>query len=410
MTKRIHIQNQRTKNGTQDLSTTSALGMVQAQKATQVQQTDLKTSLIKTEKYGHHLNKNNLANQPVSTALQPKLYNQPVQLTTGQKRPANSSAGVSPPQKQQRHTISSMASSVTSSVRSRLPKNPALADSSIKNEIKNASGKGNQRTFNHLQNVANSPIGALKQQEFLSSVSPSNPNAKHNIAKIETTSRDKTVKRENELWGHGMNEPAGTRNIIRYTQQSAGLHPGINPTSSFTNGTRFNYLDIHEGLRTDTAKTFFPDGTAHAGAVKLDPKKTAFHSGGNSQYDKAMDTAQENTMTPAKRLRHLTAGHLNATAKPDLILDPKGPFTQGTTVTGDDLSNPHGKQNTAKIVGEQRNRLKKLKIKTDGLMDMTNEPKGGTPTISPIDKRFPVSSPTTPIATNPQLWKDYINK
>jgi hypothetical protein len=41
---------------------------------------DLKTSLMRAEKYGHHLNKTNLANQSATIAVQPKLDGQTVQL------------------------------------------------------------------------------------------------------------------------------------------------------------------------------------------------------------------------------------------------------------------------------------------------------------------------------------------
>ena len=414
MTSQLNISKNKTRKETSPLSNTLTHAMfeshpfvLQSKSDHHVKQPNLRTSLIQAQKYGHHLSKTNLANQSVPTAVQAKLNAEsPVQLAGGEKRKRRPSlldkvrdsfAKIAIKRKNKKQKISDA-------------KDPAKADSSVKNEIKNADGQGNQRTFNHLQDVASSPPSDPKVQKFLSDVSPNNPNAKHNIAKIETTSRDKPVKGQNDLWGHGMNEPAGTRNTIPYTKQSAGLHPGINPTSSFKHGTTFNHLDIHQGLRTDTARTLFPDGTGHPGAVKLDPNKPGFYSGGNSDYDKEMDEVQKNTTTPAKRLRNLTAGHLNATAKPDTILDPKGPFTQGITVTGNDLSTNAGKHDTAKTVGEQRNRMKKLKIKTDSKIDMKNEPKGGTPPVSPIDKRFPVSSPTTPTATNPQLWKEYINQ
>lgn len=48
-------------------------------------QPGLKTSLIQAEKYGHHLNKTDLANQSNTPVVQPKLDNQPIQF--GLKKP-----------------------------------------------------------------------------------------------------------------------------------------------------------------------------------------------------------------------------------------------------------------------------------------------------------------------------------
>ncbi|MEH1930301.1 hypothetical protein [Nostoc sp.] len=94
MTSQIHAQNQHTKKETQDLSNTPVQGMfkarpfvVQAQKANQVQQPDLKTSLIQAKRYGHHLNQIDSASASNPEALQPKMETaNPVQLAPKRKR------------------------------------------------------------------------------------------------------------------------------------------------------------------------------------------------------------------------------------------------------------------------------------------------------------------------------------
>ena len=83
----MNSQNQHTEKETQDLSNTPAQGtfkarpfVVQAQKANQEQQPDLKTSLIQAKHYGHNLNQIN-ASVSNPEALQPKMeIGTPVQL------------------------------------------------------------------------------------------------------------------------------------------------------------------------------------------------------------------------------------------------------------------------------------------------------------------------------------------
>ncbi|MHC5732145.1 MAG: hypothetical protein ACYTXY_50415, partial [Nostoc sp.] len=78
---------------TQDLSNTPVEGMfkarpfvVQVQKANQVQQPDLKTSLIQAKRYGHHLNQIDSASVSKPEVLQPKMETgKPVQLSKKKK-------------------------------------------------------------------------------------------------------------------------------------------------------------------------------------------------------------------------------------------------------------------------------------------------------------------------------------
>lgn len=100
MTSRIHTHNQHTEKETQDLSNTPAQGMfkarpfvVQAQKANQEQQPDLKTSLIQAKHYGHNLNQINSASVSNPEALQPKMQiGEPVQLAKKKKETSTAPA------------------------------------------------------------------------------------------------------------------------------------------------------------------------------------------------------------------------------------------------------------------------------------------------------------------------------
>lgn len=105
MTNRIHTQNQQTKKDT-NLSTTSMQGMfqprpfvVQTQRANQLQQPDLETSLMQAKHYGHHLNQiDTSASKPEALQLKMEIA-KPVQLAHGDQNeekttdyPASSSA------------------------------------------------------------------------------------------------------------------------------------------------------------------------------------------------------------------------------------------------------------------------------------------------------------------------------
>jgi hypothetical protein len=98
--------------------------VVQAQSPNQIQQPDLKTSVIQAEKYGHYLSKNNLANQSVLTAVQPKLDNQPIQLARGKKRPVSSSAGGNSTGQPKRQKTSSKQKSLEEEAKNNPDKTP----------------------------------------------------------------------------------------------------------------------------------------------------------------------------------------------------------------------------------------------------------------------------------------------
>lgn len=95
----MNSQNQHTEKETQDLSNTPAQGtfkarpfVVQAQKANQEQQPDLKTSLIQAKHYGHNLNQIN-ASVSNPEALQPKMeIGTPVQLAKKKKKTSTAAA------------------------------------------------------------------------------------------------------------------------------------------------------------------------------------------------------------------------------------------------------------------------------------------------------------------------------
>lgn len=111
MNSRLSIYNNKNSKKTLPFSNTPAQKMFESSpfvvqsKNDNSQQPGLKVSLIQAEKYGHHLSKNNLANQSVSTAVQPKLNNQPIQLAGKRKRPAGGkSTGQSKRQKTSNQT------------------------------------------------------------------------------------------------------------------------------------------------------------------------------------------------------------------------------------------------------------------------------------------------------------------
>ncbi|MEH1902057.1 MAG: hypothetical protein V7L04_11745 [Nostoc sp.] len=98
MTSRLHVPNNITTKAMSSFSTAPTQGMfqsrpfvVQAQSANQV--SDLNTSLIRSEKYGHNLNQMHSTSDSDITAVQSKQDNQPVQLARGQKRQSSSSVG-----------------------------------------------------------------------------------------------------------------------------------------------------------------------------------------------------------------------------------------------------------------------------------------------------------------------------
>ncbi|MBN3947881.1 MAG: hypothetical protein HWQ38_16030 [Nostoc sp. NMS7] len=105
MTIQFSISNNKTSKKTLAFSDTPAQRMFESHpfvvqsKNDNSEKPDLKASLIQAEKYGHHLSKKNLANQSVSTAVQPKLDNQPVQFTDKRKDPPTSSDGGNPSKK-----------------------------------------------------------------------------------------------------------------------------------------------------------------------------------------------------------------------------------------------------------------------------------------------------------------------
>lgn len=105
MNSQISISNNKTSNKTLPFSNTPAQKMFESSpfvvqsKNDNSQQPRLNVSLIQAEKYGHHLNKNNLGNQSASTVVQPKLNNQPIQLGR-RKRPAGGNSTGQPNKRQ----------------------------------------------------------------------------------------------------------------------------------------------------------------------------------------------------------------------------------------------------------------------------------------------------------------------
>lgn len=404
MSSRLHTHNQNTKVETPNLSTAQAQGMYQSRPmqvqsqtvAKSQQQPDLKTSLMRALRYGHHLSQMHPVEQlPTAKATATSLGSgNAIQRAKGTKRPAPS-----PP---------------TGGANKKIKASDA--DDDLKKLIASQPGTGNERTFNSLKDVAEtgrSTPTAKTVTDFTNFVDPhTNTKAKQNIAKLEQTSRDKPIKELGDRWGHGMNEPLGTRNLIQDTKDSAGLTPGVQPLSYLKGGGTFDYLHSHQSIRTDTALTLFPHtGQGHAGALKEDLSNKGFMTKGNANYDKAMDAARAGTVTPWERTRRTMKAHLGMTAKPDHFLGSKPIFKEGFTVKGDDLATSGGRQNTADRVGPHRNATKKalhgLRINTDVSKELKPEK---SPLESPVAPNYPVpKTPTEAQLLDAEFMKKYLN-
>ena len=158
--------------------------------------------------------------------------------------------------------------------------------------------------------------------------------------------------------GYGRDEVFKTSKTGMYLRRSAGLVPGVQPTSSVVdssgNTQDMDWLDLQEQVRFDTSTVLTKEGGGHTGALRATTSSKGYMTEGQANLHEKRQEAIEKSSTPRNALLRGLHAHLQVTPTPMQVDD----FDEGFDVRNRDLADDTDRQDIVDQQGRVRDATK----------------------------------------------------
>lgn len=139
--------------------------------------------------------------------------------------------------------------------------------------------------------------------------------------------------------GYGKDELFQTSETAYAFKASAGLVPGVEPTSLFKGASgateEFDFLDAQEHVRLDTSIVPTREGEGHTGMLRETATSTGYMTKGQAQLHEERTTVWKASKSPAEAVVNVVGQQIHSTPNVPAI---QTKFTKGFTVSNQDLS------------------------------------------------------------------------